>query len=88
MPVGLQNRRRQGSIPWRPAKGGNMKKEKTKKEQCKELIELIDVKAQDISRLIKKASKPNRFLVRDLLALIVHMREDIRTVIDKQLFEE
>lgn len=65
-----------------------MKKEKTKKEQCKELIELIDVKAQDISRLIKKASKPNRFLVRDLLALIVHMREDIRTVIDKQLFEE
>lgn len=65
-----------------------MKKEKTKIEQCEELLEFIRKDAKDTVRLIDKSPKPNKFLVRDLLSLIVHMREDIQDIIDGQLFEE
>lgn len=64
------------------------KKEKTKIERCEELLEFIKRNAGDTVRLIDKSPKPNKFLARDLLSLIVHMREDIQYIIDGQLFEE
>ena len=65
-----------------------MKKEKTKTERCEERIGFIKGNAEDVTRLINKSTKPNKFLVRDLLSLIVHMHEDIEYVIDGQLFED
>lgn len=64
------------------------KKEKTKIEKCEELLGFIKKDAEDTARLIGKVDKPNKFLARDLLSLIVHMREDIQYIIDGQLFEE
>jgi len=77
-----------GSIPRRPAKDYNMKKEKTPLEKGTERVSFIKQNAENIARLIDKANgTPSKFLVKDLLAASKAIREDVTALIDEQLFE-
>lgn len=61
-------------------------KEKTKAEHGEELLMHIKRSAEDVIRLVDKTNRPNEFLIQDLAALIMHMREDILSIILKKLF--